>query len=68
MGENARRISSTPAPGVRSLNIGRQIEPYDAKVHTNVVITARYNVFTFLPINLFEQVRDNELHVRTSLA
>ncbi len=43
-------------PGVRSLNIGQAIQPVEKKLHSNVVITSRYNIFTFLPINLFEQV------------
>jgi hypothetical protein len=56
---DAKRLSSTASqalPGVRCLNIGRVIEPYDKRLHSNVVITSRYNIFTFLPINLFEQV------------
>ena len=66
MGENSHRVSAAPAPGVRSLNIGREMEPFDPKVHSNVVITARYNFLTFLPINLFEQVRVKEPCARAS--
>lgn len=57
-GDSTRRPSFARAPsaGVRSLSIGRPIEPLDKKLHSNVVITSRYNVLTFLPLNLFEQV------------
>jgi hypothetical protein len=56
--------------GVRSLNIGRPIEPFDKKVHTNVVVTSRYHWYSFLPLNLFEQVRKqcaHNVHVCTSI-
>jgi hypothetical protein len=57
-GDSTRRPSFARAPtaGVRSLSIGRPIEPLDEKLHSNIVITSRYNVITFLPLNLFEQV------------
>jgi hypothetical protein len=56
--ESGRRssFSRPPLPGVRSLSIGKPIEPFDKKLHTNVVITSRYNIISFLPFNLFEQV------------
>jgi phospholipid-translocating ATPase len=55
-GPRQSSFSRAPLPGVRSLTIGKPIEPFDKKLHTNVVITSRYNFVSFLPFNLFEQV------------